>query len=153
MTYGTAVHLLRSIVFKFVQLNVPGFATPFESKAFLNDRLFPPSLSVNIPSIVRDVKEGMKNSDGHPNLIVIIPEIPSLLIVKPSPPEGIVTVYFSVPHVISTFPPKYPAYNVPINIDDWLPSYSISNQFSSVGVGVEMSNSTAPSEALTSFFS
>ena len=103
------MHLLKSIVFKFVQLNVPGLVAPLESKAFLNDRLFPPSLSVNIPSIVREFKAGMKNSDGHPNLIVIIPEIPSLLIDKPSPPEGTVTVYFSVPQVISTFPPKYPA--------------------------------------------
>ena len=102
------MQLLRSIVFKFVQLNVPGFVAPLESRAFLNFRLFPPSLSVSIPSIVREVKDGMKNSDGRPNLIVIIPEIPSLLIVKPSPPEGTVTVYFSVPHVISTVPPKYP---------------------------------------------
>ena len=103
------MHLLRSIVFKFVQLNVPGFVAPLESKAFLNDRLFPPSLSVSIPSIVREVKDGMKNSDGHPNLIVIMPDMPSLLIVKPSPLEGTATVYFSVPQVISTFPPKYPA--------------------------------------------
>ena len=99
------MQLLKSIVFKFVQLNVPGFAAPLESSAFLNLRLFPPSLSVSIPSIVREVKDGMKNSDGQPNRIFITPEIPSLLIVKPSPPEGTVTVYFSVPQVMSTLPP------------------------------------------------
>ena len=103
------MQLLRSIVFKFVQLNVPGFVAPLESRAFLNLRLFPPSLSVNIPSIVREFKDGMKNSAGRPNRIFIIPDIPSLRIVAPSPPEGTVTVCFSVPHVMSTLPPKYPA--------------------------------------------
>ena len=109
-------------MFRFVQLNVPGFVAPFESNAFLKLRLFPPSLRVSIPSIVLDVREGMKKSDGHENLIVISPDMPSLRIVNPSPPDGTVKVYFSVPHVISTFPPKYPAYIVPVNMDDWFPS-------------------------------
>lgn len=64
---------LKSIVFRFVQLNVPGLVTLAESRVFLNLKLFPPSLSVFIPNIVLDVNDGMKNSPGEENLIVMLP--------------------------------------------------------------------------------